>query len=87
VRALLRHDGPVVALAFSPDGRRLASAEAGGPPKHPVKLWDPANGEEVFGFTLDTSARPLSALAFSPDGQLLAAAAGDTVQVWSAAAK
>ena len=35
---------PSVSVAFSPDGKRLASAEPGGT----VKVWDAGTGQEVL---------------------------------------
>jgi WD40 repeat protein len=52
----------VTALAFSPDGRRLAAAQSG-----VVTVWEMASGKELA--RVNTSA---SCLAFSPDGALLA---------------
>jgi WD40 repeat protein/serine/threonine protein kinase len=52
-------------MAYSPDGRRLASAEPGGT----VLLWDPASGRKVH--TLKGHARPVWSLAFHPDGRRL----------------
>jgi WD40 repeat protein len=76
------HSSPVARLAFSPDGRRLASASWD--PlrglKGEVKLWDVPSGTEVL--TLDG----LQDVQFSADGRLLAAIGpNSTIKVWSAA--
>jgi WD40 repeat protein len=60
------------ALAFSPDGRLLASASAG-----LVELWSTADW--TVARSLHTNA---ASLAFSPDSRFLAAAAGDSVSLW-----
>jgi WD40 repeat protein len=66
-------------VAFSPDGRRLASASRG----NTVKLWDAATGQEVLTLKGHTSA--VTSVAFSPDGRRLASASQDsTVRVWDA---
>ena len=66
LRKLRGRHHPVAALAFSPTGRRLATAGAGG-----VRLWDLASGQEVL--SLGAANDVNSCLAFSAGGQRLAA--------------
>jgi hypothetical protein len=66
----------VTAVAFSPDGRLLATG-AGEPSRSgQIKLWDPATGRPVSEIK-DAHSDGVLGLAFSPDGTLLASGAAD----------
>lgn len=67
-------------VAFSPNGRLLATASADGS----TTLWNPHTGKPVRGFR-DTG-DSVSAVAFSPDGALLATGGADgAARVWTVA--
>src|SRR5262245_56457221 len=69
----------LLSLAFSPDGKLIASAGGGSqgadvPAQGEVKLWEVATGKLLH--TLPIEKGIVFCVEFSPDGQLLAAASG-----------
>ena len=79
LRTFPAHRHPVSALAFSPDGGRLASASF----DRSVNVWDTTTGELLH--TFDRIPETSRCVAFSPDGRRLASAGEDkTVRVWDA---
>jgi WD40 repeat protein len=81
VVALLRgHTDVVHALAFSTDGRWLASGSG----DNKVRVWDTAGWKPVE--TLNGHKDPVYAVAFSPDGKLLVSGSWDkTLRLWDRA--
>jgi serine/threonine protein kinase/Tol biopolymer transport system component len=81
------HSTSVYAVAWSPDGTRIASGSGAGDPKkdtdHTVQVWEAATGTLLQTYRGHTQA--IIGLDWSPDSKLIASASYDgTVQVWEA---
>ena len=77
---LTSHGGAVDSVAFSHDGKTLATGNADGT----VRLWDVATHRQIAALTGPVGA--VNSVAFSPDGATLATGNGDgTVRWWDVA--
>ena len=84
------HVSAVTSLAFSPDGKLLASGNGGAiywGPSYTVVLWEVATGRALDP-PLQGHVRSIKTLAFSPDGASLVSGSDDhTIRVWDVAAR
>ncbi|MBN1428377.1 MAG: WD40 repeat domain-containing protein [Anaerolineae bacterium] len=73
---LLRHNAPILQVAWASDGSRVASAAK----DQTVILWDIKNKSPQF--TLRALTGHIRDVEWSPNNRLIAVAAGDEVSVW-----
>jgi WD40 repeat protein/serine/threonine protein kinase len=77
--ALRGHTGPILAVAYSPDGQRIVTGSA----DKTARVWDANTGQEFF--PLEGHTEPVRSVAFSRDGQQIATGSWDkTARVWDA---
>ncbi|MCA2694109.1 MULTISPECIES: serine/threonine-protein kinase [unclassified Microcystis] len=80
LRTLTGHSNGVTSVAYSPDGRYLAS----GSWDDTIKIWEVATGKELR--TLTGHYGEVYSVAYSPDGRYLASGSGDnTIKIWEVA--
>ncbi|MEG4070857.1 AAA-like domain-containing protein, partial [Microcoleus sp. Pol11C2] len=72
------HSNSVWSVAFSPDGKRLASASS----DNTIQLWDLQSQKPIA--TLNGHSNAVRSVAWSPDGKRLASASSDhTIKLWN----
>ncbi|MEH2385734.1 MAG: hypothetical protein V7K14_08075 [Nostoc sp.] len=77
IHTLQGHSSWVKSVAFSPDGKTLAS----GNDDKTIKLWDVKTGAQIR--TLQGHSGLVYSVAFSPDGKILASGSSDnTIKLW-----
>lgn len=74
------HTGWVFSVAYSPDGKTIASGSV----DKTIKLWDAATGRLITTIAAHDSA--VSSVAYSPDGKIIASGSLDkTIKLWNTA--
>jgi WD40 repeat protein len=82
LRVIQHSDDDICNVAFSPDGKRMASASGSWrTTTYTIKLWDVGSGRELRVITTDS----ISTLAYCPSGTRLASASlNGTIRLWDA---
>src|ERR1700744_3757164 len=71
IHTLIGHSMPVLQVAYSPDGKFIASASGDGT----IKIWDAESGK--IGHTLTGHTEWVGVVAYSPNGKYIASGSGD----------
>ncbi len=74
---LTGHSSYVFSVAWSPDGRTLAS----GSTDQSIRLWEPQSSSQSIR-TLSGHTNPINSVAWSPDGRMLASGSSKTIHLW-----
>lgn len=80
LRTLNWHVKPVISIAFSPNGRILASGSQDGT----IAVWDVRTGEHTR--TLAAHVHAVEGVGFSPDGTIFASMSRNGAKLWNTAA-
>lgn len=81
-QTLSGHTTEVESVAFSPDGKFIASCSTrSGPTTTLLELWNAKTGKSVRAWNGHVGA--VYSVAFSPDSKTLASAASDSVKLWN----
>lgn len=76
----LRHSGEINALAYSPDGTKLATASS----DKTVRIWDLGNGHEILAYAGHTD--KIRCLVWAPDGNsIISAGMEKNIKIWDPA--
>ncbi|PVF91804.1 WD40 repeat-like protein [Serendipita vermifera] len=77
LNVLSGHIAPILSIAFSPDGRYIAS----GSEDHTVRVWNAETGEDIALF--EGHRDTVNAVSFSSDSRLIVSGSDDcTVRIW-----
>lgn len=84
IRTFEAHTEAVYSIAFSPDGRVIATGGGGKRGDSTVRTWNVETGARIF--TMEGHTESVFSLAFSPDGRRLASGALDnSIKIWDPA--